>query len=370
MDETFHPSTLGEILDRTAQLYRARFLAFLGIAFIPAAALLVPIVAVSLCFAWTGTHSGNYAAVLGGVLGMLAVGLIALPIFVGVSALASGAMSHAASRVILGQATTIRDAYKAVWPRGWRCVGIYLIEILAVWVAPYASWFALLMFSTALTALAGIAGIGGGGFFAFISFLIVIGLVSYGVWMSIRLSLAFPACVIEQIDAWAALKRSSSLVDGTKRRILLLYLLGMALSTILSIAIIVPLIIVLTLLPAFRSPEHAQALGTAALFIVCGARFAVRAITRPVYGIALMLFYYDQRIRQEAFDIEWMMLKAGLTVPSPQPEPWLPPALVMGNPPPENAPAPSPKLPAALFVESATEPISVGLPSHPNAPAN
>jgi hypothetical protein len=37
-----------------------------------------------------------------------------------------------------------------------------------------------------------------------------------------------------------------------------------------------------------------------------------------VYGIALMLFYYDQRIRQEAFDIEWMMLKAGLVVPAAQ----------------------------------------------------
>jgi hypothetical protein len=62
------------------------------------------------------------------------------------------------------------------------------------------------------------------------------------------------------------------------------------------------------------------------MLVVYGAAFAVQALTRPVYGIALMLFYYDQRIRQEGFDIEWMMLKAGLVVPPlshPQAQPSL-----------------------------------------------
>jgi len=42
----------------------------------------------------------------------------------------------------------------------------------------------------------------------------------------------------------------------------------------------------------------------------------VQALTKPVYGIALVLFYYDQRMRLEGFDIEWMMLRAGLVVPT------------------------------------------------------
>jgi len=40
-----------------------------------------------------------------------------------------------------------------------------------------------------------------------------------------------------------------------------------------------------------------------------------------VYGIALVLFYYDQRIRMEGFDIEWMMQQAGMAdalPPAPQ----------------------------------------------------
>jgi hypothetical protein len=39
----------------------------------------------------------------------------------------------------------------------------------------------------------------------------------------------------------------------------------------------------------------------------------------PIYSTGLTLFYYDQRIRKEGFDIEWMMQAAGLT-----PQPGLP----------------------------------------------
>ena len=36
----------------------------------------------------------------------------------------------------------------------------------------------------------------------------------------------------------------------------------------------------------------------------------------PISAIALVLFYYDQRIRKEGFDIEWMMQQAGLVQPA------------------------------------------------------
>jgi hypothetical protein len=38
-----------------------------------------------------------------------------------------------------------------------------------------------------------------------------------------------------------------------------------------------------------------------------GLWFSVHAFTKPVYGNAPSLFYYDQRIRIEGVDIEWMM---------------------------------------------------------------
>jgi hypothetical protein len=149
---------------------------------------------------------------------------------------------------------------------------------------------------------------------------VVAALVTYGFWMALRLSLAFPACVVEQIGVWDAVRRSSTLTRGTRGRILLLYLLGVALSWLLSLAITIPLAILIALLTGANTPQHAQTTGMITIFVIYGAGFAVQALTRPVYGIALILFYYDQRIRQEGFDIEWMMMRAGLVVPqAPQP---------------------------------------------------
>ena len=62
-----------------------------------------------------------------------------------------------------------------------------------------------------------------------------------------------------------------------------------------------------------------------AMFAMYAAMFAVRALTKPVYGIALTLFF-DQRIRKEGFDIEWMMQQAGM-LPPPQSQPEIEPSV-------------------------------------------
>jgi hypothetical protein len=77
--------------------------------------------------------------------------------------------------------------------------------------------------------------------------------------------------------------------------------------------------VAIELIPGMNTPLHAELAGTLMLYILFGAFFAVQALTRPVYAIALLLFYYDQRIRREGFDIEWLMQKAGM-LPEPQPE--------------------------------------------------
>jgi hypothetical protein len=353
MDEPLHPSTLSEILDRTAQLYRSRFLVFLGIAALPTAVLLlcVGIVAVLVLRVEPGTGANS---VFAGVIVALVVGcifLLAVPAVLGATALAMAAMSHAAARAFLGQPIGIRSSYRATWPRGWRAVGLYVFEIVVIWVVPFSAWFVAVMLSSMLAILGGPAG---GAFFAVAIIIIVIGLITYGFWMSIRVSLAFPATIVEQIGVWDALRRSAALSKGTRGRILVLLLLGVTLNFILSLAISIPLVILINLMPGANTPQHIQTHGVLILLAVYGSGFAVQALTRPITGIALILFYYDQRIRQEAFDIEWMMLQAGLVVPPPappQPEPQVafqaepqqpvsPPAESLSQP--EPAPAPDP----------------------------
>ncbi len=48
---------------------------------------------------------------------------------------------------------------------------------------------------------------------------------------------------------------------------------------------------------------------------------AVSAFVSPIYSIAVTLIYYDQRIRQEGYDIERMMDAAGLNEPLTAPAP-------------------------------------------------
>ncbi|MGA3263239.1 MAG: hypothetical protein ABSC47_04250 [Terracidiphilus sp.] len=334
MNETPRPLSLGEILDRTVQIYRSRFLVFFGIALIPTAVVLVFAAACFLFIAWAG--SGEAASADPALVGILAVAviaaalLVAMPVLIAVTALGTAAMNHAVARAWLDEKITIRDAWKGAWRRGWNYIGLFLLQTLIVWVAPFGLLLVVQIVvagAVALAQTAGMGGVAGGALFGLLIILFAVALVGYCIWMLLRLSMAFPACVVERIGATDALKRSFSLSNGTKGRIFLLYLLGTALNYLLSMVIAVPLIIVIALLPGASNPQHAQNAGMVMLFVMYGAGFAVQALTRPVYGIALMLFYYDQRIRLEGYDIEWMMQRAGLVVPPPpQPEaaPWLP----------------------------------------------
>ena len=109
----------------------------------------------------------------------------------------------------------------------------------------------------------------------------------------------------------------------------MLYPLGLALNWMLTFAVEMVVLIAVALVPALQGQKHAQAVGMILMFSIYGAYFALKALTKPVYGIALTLFYFDQRIRKEGFDIEWLMLQAGMVTPPPAvataPEPTIEP---------------------------------------------
>jgi hypothetical protein len=320
MNEPPRPSSLGEILDRTANFYRSRFLVFFGIAVVPTAVVLVFASAIFLLVAWSGSAGKKppHPAIFDIVAIVILVGffLVLFLIFVAAMALASAAMSHAVARFYVGATITIRQAYKAVSPRFWRYTGLYLLEALFVWILPGAVAIGLLAGSAVLARKAGM-GAAGSTMVGLLTFLVFAALGGFALWMLLELSLAFPACVVEQIRPWPAIKRSFSLTKGTMGRIFLLYLLGGILNWLISISVTIPMTIVMALLPGANNPQHAQTAAMILLFVVYGSAFAVQSLTKPVYGIALILFYYDQRIRQEGFDIEWMMQRAGLVSPQP-----------------------------------------------------
>jgi hypothetical protein len=316
------PLNLGEILDRTVQLYRERFLVFLGIAVIPTGVLLVFAGSMFLALAWfgafTGTSSsGSLNSPTTAVFAVLIVGvlsLVAVAALLGVSSLSTAAINYAAAGALAGERLTIRGSFAQAWRRGWMYVGLHILQALIVWVAPFIVWSVAFTFLTAL--LVGLSrGASGQAADLLIGLTTIFGFAAvagFALWMLLCVGLAFPACVVEGIDAGRSLIRSFRLSKGTRGRIFVLYLLGFVLGIILSIVVSVIFLIAVALVPALNSPQNSQALGMAMIFLIYGSSFAVQAFTKPVYAIALMLFYYDQRIRNEGFDIEWMMERAGL----------------------------------------------------------
>ena len=359
MIESLRPSTLGEILDRTADIYRARFLVFLGIAGLPAGVVLASAVVVFLFFLWIGVEAQSTNQALVGILAILffAVGvLVLLPLCAAAVGLGAGALNHAAVAAFEHRKIGIRDAYKAAWKRGWRCIGLLLLEAAFIFIAPSVAF-------TILTVITGVtAGLMGGpaatdsNTFGVIMLSLMLAFAACMMWMLLLLCLSFPASVAENAGAWTALKRAIALSRGTRGRILVLYTLGFALRCGLGFLLTIPAILIIALVPGLDTPQHMRTIEIILLFSVYGGSFAVRAFTKPMYVIAQLLFYYDQRIRKEGFDIEWMMLQAGMvaapSAPQAAPEaaPWMPPV-----PRPQLSASPAP---AAVVAAMAATPAS------------
>lgn len=320
MNEQLRPLTLAEILDRTAQLYRSRFLVFLGISTIPAGIVFVFAAGTFAFIAWMGsnTRSGGSVSDVFVWVFLVLLMILAVPVSLGASALGAAAMSDAAARLFLGEAITIRSAYKNTWKRGWRYVGLFTLEGLVIVGAP-ALVFSVGIFAMIAGKVSGYATGDNSPLFGGLMFLLFVALGAFAVWMLLRFCLAFPVCVVEQATAWKALTRGVQLSDGTRGRILLLYILGQVLNSVLTWGATFVALITIALIPALQGQKHSQAAGMLAMFSLYGCYFAARALTKPIYGIALTIFYFDQRIRKEGFDIEWLMQQTGM-VPGPAPE--------------------------------------------------
>jgi hypothetical protein len=312
MEVTLRPLSLGEILDRMFQLYRSRFLMFAGIASFAAGLDLV----------WkliqtSGVRMAqNHVAPV--TLGLVSSGfsLVSLVVYILVSAVAMAATSRAVSALYLGQETGIGQAYREVKPHWFRYVRLYFTASFLAWGPAFLIFVALIVLAVAVPAMFGqSAGVGTG-----LAILAIVGLslfvvVPFGVWMMLRYSLSNPACVFEDLKVRASLKRSIELSRGRKGSILVMVLLAWVISTVLTYAGLMPLIInVIHTVVSHGKPVVSYGLTIYSLLV----GFVVTSITLPLYSIGLTLYYFDQRIRMEGFDVEWLLQKA-----SPEPPPLL-----------------------------------------------
>ncbi len=325
MQTHLRPLTLGEILDRTAQLYRTHFLLLAGIASIYAGVLLIlSLIQIGITEVMRANHLAAQV-----ILETLAAGLVMVPFVMIAGGVAIAANNRAVSWIHLGQTATIRAAYQNILPRLGRYLWLMVLTAFIVW-APclllYGGYvvFVLLygrphgLFAQGTAArdpsallVFGIVTVG-------VCFLALGGMV-YAILMALRYSLAVPACVIENLTARNALRRSAQLSKGSRGRIFLLGLLVVAVQ--MGLGLITQLLFIVA---TFR---HHGVLPAGIRILQQLVAFCTNTFVGPIYATGFTLFYYDQRVRKEGFDIEWMMQTAGLTAESaPLPDPSLIPA--------------------------------------------
>lgn len=319
MQTTLRPLTLGEILDRTAELYRKNFLLLAGISSVYAGLLLV------LGLIQVGAQRGLSATRMS--TGVIAAALIGIVVSALISLVCGGVAVAANTRAVawleLGEPASIAAAYRAILPRTGRYVWLLTIIYFLAWfpcVLIYAG-YGLLVFhyvrfsgagsshaapaidqSTALMLVGASA--------AFFLLLIVFG--TYGIIMTLRYSLAVPACAVENLTARAAIKRSISLSKGSRGRIFMLGLL----TVIIQIGLA-------ALTQGFFVIAGMKSKGMIPLWMSITQQllaFLTNTFVGPIYATGFTLFYFDQRVRKEGFDIEHMMQVAGMEPPPVSPE--------------------------------------------------
>jgi Na+/melibiose symporter-like transporter len=98
----------------------------------------------------------------------------------------------------------------------------------------------------------------------------------------VRYALAIQAWAAENLGPRASLKRSVFLTKESRWRVVVIYLIFL-----------------------LRTFLHNR---IAAAVLVYLAGFIAGSITGPLATIGLSLLYYDERVRKEAFDLQWMLL--------------------------------------------------------------
>jgi len=267
------PLSLGEILDRTFTLYRRHFLLFVGIAIIPQL-LTLALGLAQILLLRTPTplvpgaselqrlpSSGFMAFGVGGVLIAAIVRLVAY-------LFAQGGTIFAVSDFYLGRPTTIGASLGRMWGQLLNLFGVIILSFLAI----------------------------AGGFIL---------LVIPGIYIACRLITCVPAALLEDLGARESLSRSFALTKDNAGRAFIIYLLYIVMLYAAMFLFAIPFGVMVA---AFAKDPSMMRTSMALLQV---GSFIAQVLVSPFLLIATSVFYYDLRVRKEAFDLQLMMNPAG-----------------------------------------------------------
>jgi hypothetical protein len=126
--------------------------------------------------------------------------------------------------------------------------------------------------------------------------------------MMLRFAVAYPACIEEDLPAWNALQRSTSLTSGAKGRIFLVMLVIYAVVYAAEVVCIFVFLAVAALI-AFAAMAAHVTVGTPGFFVLVGLGIfgyvavigACVLLSYAAFTTALAVLYHDQRLRKDPF---------------------------------------------------------------------
>ncbi len=122
-----------------------------------------------------------------------------------------------------------------------------------------------------------------------------------GIYVACRLLICVPVALIEERGPRESLNRSWELTRGYAGRAFMMFLLFLVIAIAANLLFVSPFSIGLA--TSLRNPSG---LWMWLILGQVGARVAA-ILTQPILLIATSIFYYDLRVRKEAFDLQFMM---------------------------------------------------------------
>jgi len=276
------PLSLGEILDRTFTLYRRNFPLFLGITALPHLLILAFNLAQTFFLRGAKTavapgadqfQSGASGGLMGfGILGVI----IGIVVYMVALLFAQGGTIYAVSDLYLGRPTSIGSALGRM--RG-QLGTLFLVTILSALAVGGATLL----------------------------------LIIPGIYVACRLIICVPAALLEDRGASQSLERSFALTKDNAGRAFVIYFLYFVMLYAAMMLFMFTFALMVGL--SMKNPAAMQSW----MAVSQVGNFIAQILVTPFLMIAASVFYYDLRVRKEAFDLQHMMNPGGRNLPSGSP---------------------------------------------------
>jgi hypothetical protein len=262
------PRGIGEILDSAVALYRARFKKLVLVA----AVVVVPVQVLSAIVLLSAQPKGFSLSVTGSVTpqydsSSFAVQFAATVVVAIVGVLSTALIVAVSTRIVadayIGRSSETRDAVHDVRPRAWAVVGTSLIVLLTE---------------------------GLGIVFCFVGVLVPLTLFA----------VAVPVLILEGVGVGAAIGRSVTLTKGHALHVLGMVLTAQLLAAILNVGLVLAVHTFLTSGGSTVAAVIAQSI----------ANTIAGVLTTPFVATAIVVLYFDLRIRDEAYDVQLLIQRS------------------------------------------------------------